>query len=252
MEPRQSSEKTIVTRFPPSPTGFIHVGNVRTAVFNWLYARNMKGRFILRIEDTDVERSDQASVDIIFESLEWLGIDWDEGPYYQSKRLDIYQSHIRKLVESGDAYFCTCTPDDLDEIRKKAVAAGNNPKYDGRCRDRGLPDSGDAVVRFKAPLTGTTVLNDTIKGAIAFQNSELDDFIIRRSDGMPTYNLAVVVDDTEMNISTVIRGDDHVNNTPKQILLYKALDARLPDFGHVPQVLGDDRTGLASVTALWV
>ena len=245
MNSEQDNRREIITRFPPSPSGYLHVGNARTAIFNWLYARHMKGKFVLRIEDTDVERSTETSVDAIFEALEWLGIDWDEGPFFQSKRLDIYQDHIQRLIESGDAYYCTCTPDELDAMRKEAVAAGNNPKYDGRCRDKGRSETDDAVVRFKAPLVGTTVLKDIVKGNIAFQNTELDDFIIRRSDGMPTYNLAVVVDDITMNINTVIRGDDHVNNTPKQILLYEALGIPLPDFGHVPMVLGNDRSRLS-------
>lgn len=237
--------ETIITRFPPSPSGFLHVGNARTAIFNWLYARHMKGRFVLRIEDTDAERSTQASIDAIFEALEWLGIDWDEGPYFQSQRTDIHLVHIQKLIDSGDAYYCTCTPEDVDAMRKKSVAAGGNPRYDGRCRDRGLGETDDAVVRFRPPLSGTTVLEDMIKGGIVFQNAEIDDFIIRRSDGSPTYNLAVVVDDITMNINTVIRGDDHVNNTPKQILLYKALGSELPAFGHVPMVLGNDRSRLS-------
>ena len=239
------SSKNIITRFPPSPSGFLHVGNARTAIFNWLYTRHMKGKLVLRIEDTDQDRSSQASIDAILEALEWLGIDWDEGPFFQSKRLEIYQDHIKRLIESGDAYYCTCTPDKLDAMRKEAVAAGNNPKYDGRCREKGLPESDDTVVRFKAPLAGTTILEDIIKDNIVFQNTELDDFIIRRSNCMPTYNLAVVVDDITMSINTVIRGDDHVNNTPKQILLFKALGAPLPDFGHLPMVLGNDRSRLS-------
>ena len=235
----------IVTRFPPSPTGFLHVGGARTALFNWLYARHCGGRFVLRIEDTDVQRSTQTSVAAIFEALEWLGIDWDEGPFYQTRRLDVYRTHIQKLIDSNRAYYCTCTPEDIETMRQRALERGGKPRYDGRCRDRQHPPSGNAVVRFKAPLTGTTVVEDAVKGAIVFQNSELDDFIICRSDGMPMYNLAVVVDDITMGINTVIRGDDHVNNTPKQILLYKALEAPLPVFAHVPMVLGSDRTRLS-------
>jgi glutamyl-tRNA synthetase len=247
--------ETVITRFPPSPTGYLHLGGARTALFNWLYARNKKGKFVLRIEDTDVERSTQASVDAIFEALEWLGIDWDEGPYFQSKRLDIYREHIQKLIDSQDAYYCTCSAESLDTMRKKAMASGGKPKYDGTCRQKGLGASENAVVRFKAPISGATRLADVIKGNITFQNSELDDFIIQRSDGMPTYNLAVVVDDITMKINTVIRGDDHVNNTPKQILLYKAFKSPEPVFGHVPMVLGEDkarlskRHGAMSVTA---
>lgn len=235
----------IITRFPPSPTGYLHVGGARTALFNWLYARHTGGRFILRIEDTDVKRSTRASVDAILESLEWMGIDWDEGPYFQSERFAIYREHIEKLVESGQAYHCTCSPDRLEEMRKKAMETGGKPKYDGTCREKGLAAAPEAVVRFKAPLTGTTVVEDVIKGNIVFQNNELDDFIIARSDGSPTYNFVVVVDDITMGINTIIRGDDHVMNTPKQILLYRALDAALPVFGHVPMVLGPDRTRLS-------
>jgi len=241
----KDNSRQVISRFAPSPSGFLHVGNARTAVFNWLYTRHVNGRFVLRIEDTDRERSTQESIDAIIEALQWLGIDWDEGPYFQSKRLDTYDGHIQRLVDSGNAYYCTCTPDELDAMRKKAAAEGRNPKYDGRCRERNLPSSDQAVVRFKAPLTGTTILPDIIKGSIAFQNSELDDFIVRRSDGMPTYNLAAVVDDITMGINTVIRGDDHVVNTPKQILLYNALKAPLPAFGHLPMVLGNDRSRLS-------
>ncbi len=245
----------IITRFPPSPTGFLHVGGARTALFNWLYARHMNGKFVLRIEDTDAARSSQASVDAIFEALEWLGIDWDEGPFYQSQRLSIYQEHISKLLDDGHAYYCTCSPERLEAMRSQAMASGGKPKYDGTCRDLALPKSDHAVVRFKAPLNGTTVLEDVVKGNIVFQNDELDDFIIARSDGSPTYNFVVVVDDLTMHINTIIRGDDHVMNTPKQILLYQALGAQLPVFAHVPMVLGNDRSrlskrhGATSVTA---
>ena len=235
----------IVTRFPPSPTGYLHVGGARTALFNWLYARHTGGRFVLRLEDTDVQRSTQASVEAIFDALAWLGIDWDDGPYYQTKRLDVYRAHIQKLLDSDCAYYCTCSPEDIEAMRKAATARGDKPRYDGRCRDKQRPFSDDAVVRFKVPRTGTTVIEDVVKGPIVFQNDELDDFIICRSDGMPMYNLAVVVDDVTMGINTVIRGDDHVNNTPKQILLYKALGAPLPVFAHVPMVLGSDRARLS-------
>lgn len=245
----------IVTRFPPSPTGFLHVGGARTALFNWLYARHMKGKFVLRIEDTDTARSTQASVEAIFRGLEWIGIDWDDGPYFQSKRLDIYQQYIQRLLDKGAAYYCTCSTQELEVMRQKGMAAGGKPKYDGTCRNKGLSKTADAVVRFKAPLAGTTVLSDVIKGSIVFQNSEMDDFIISRSDGTPTYNFCVVIDDLTMGINTVIRGDDHVMNTPKQIQLYNALESRLPTFGHVPMVLGNDRSrlskrhGAMSVTA---
>jgi len=247
--------KKIITRFPPSPTGYLHIGGARTALFNWLYARHMKGSFILRIEDTDAVRSTRESVDAIFEALEWLEIDWDEGPFYQSRRFDIYNEYIQKLLDSGSAYYCTCSAEKLEKMRKKAMEVGGKPRYDGTCRQKGLGRVDNAVVRFKAPVSGNTVLEDVIKGNIVFQNEELDDFIIARSDGSPTYNFVVVVDDITMGINTVLRGDDHVMNTPKQILLYKALNSALPTFGHVPMVLGSDRKrlskrhGAMSVTA---
>jgi glutamyl-tRNA synthetase len=215
----------------------------------------MRGKFVLRIEDTDAERSTQASVDAIFEALQWLGIDWDDGPYFQTQRFDIYRDYIQKLLEAGNAYYCTCSPEDIDAMRQKAMATGAKPRYDGTCREKGLGPSDRAVVRFKAPLAGTTVVEDVIKGNMVFQNNELDDFVICRSDGTPTYNFVVVVDDITMNINTIIRGDDHVMNTPKQILLYQALGSPLPTFGHVPMVLGKDRArlskrhGAMSVTA---
>lgn len=247
--------KRIVTRFAPSPTGYLHVGGARTALFNWLYARHTDGQFILRIEDTDLKRSTKESVNAIFEALEWLGIDWDQGPFFQSERADLHLNYIDKLLESGGAYYCDCSPEHIEAMRQKARETGGKPKYDGTCREKGLGPGEGRVVRFKAPLTGTTVLPDVIKGNIVFQNAELDDFVIARSDGTPTYNFVVVVDDLTMGINTIIRGDDHVNNTPKQILLYKALGADLPTFGHVPMVLGHDRTrlskrhGAMSVTA---
>ncbi|MGD8963356.1 MAG: glutamate--tRNA ligase, partial [Desulfobacterales bacterium] len=251
----ETQNNLIVTRFPPSPTGFLHVGNARTAIFNWLYARRMKGKFVLRIEDTDTERSTQQAIDAIFEALEWLGIDWDEGPYYQTKRLDIYNHYLERLIDSGHAYYCTCSPDDITAMRERATATGGKPKYDGTCRDKGLPKTPEAVIRLKAPPSGTTVVEDVVKGNIVFQNDELDDFIVCRSDGIPTYNFAVVIDDITMQINTVIRGDDHVMNTPKQILVYKALDSPLPVYGHVPMVLGTDKSrfskrhGAVSVSA---
>ncbi|MDJ0666974.1 MAG: glutamate--tRNA ligase [Desulfobacterales bacterium] len=235
----------VITRFPPSPTGWLHVGGARTALFNWLYARHTGGRFVLRFEDTDIERSTPQSVDAILESMAWLGIDWDEGPYFQSERLPVYREHLQILLDTGHAYYCTCSPEDIEAMRREATAHGGKPRYDGRCRNKQRPASDDAVIRFKAPATGTTVVDDRVKGPIAFQNSELDDFIICRSDGMPMYNLAVVVDDITMGINTIIRGDDHVNNTPKQILLYKALGVPLPLFAHVPMVLGNDRSRLS-------
>jgi glutamyl-tRNA synthetase len=215
----------------------------------------MKGKFVLRIEDTDAERSTQASVDAILDALNWLEIDWDDGPYFQTQRFDIYREYIQKLIDSGHAYYCTCSPEQIDAMRQKAMAIGAKPRYDGTCREKGLGGPDQAVVRFKAPLTGTTVVEDVVKGNIVFQNDELDDFVICRSDGTPTYNFVVVVDDITMDINTIIRGDDHVMNTPKQILLYQALGSPLPTFGHVPMVLGNDRArlskrhGAMSVTA---
>jgi glutamyl-tRNA synthetase len=247
--------ETIITRFPPSPTGFLHIGGARTALFNWLYARKTGGRFILRFEDTDAERSTQQYVDAIVDALEWLGIDWDEGPFYQSRRLDVYEKYIQHLIDTGSAYYCTCSKEKIEAMRQQAAQSGGKPKYDGTCREKNLPPTPGAVVRFKSPLMGNTVVEDKIRGHIVFPNAELDDFIIRRSDGMPIYNLAVVVDDITMGVNTIIRGDDHISNTPKQILLYRALGAEVPDFGHVPMVLGPDkarlskRHGAMSVTA---
>lgn len=221
------------------------MGGARTAIFNWLYARNQKGKFILRIEDTDTERSTQAAVDAIFESLQWLGIDWDEGPFYQTKRLSEYVEYLQKLIDSGDAYYCTCTPDEINVMREKAMAKGKKPRYDGTCRHKGLKDGPGTVIRIKAPLTGVTVIHDVVKGDITLNNGELDDFIIRRSDGMPTYNFAVAIDDITMGVTLVLRGDDHVMNTPKQMLVYAALNAPFPQFGHLPMVLGPDKAKLS-------
>ena len=253
--PRMIVMEKIVTRFAPSPTGYLHVGGARTALFNWLYARHTGGEFVLRIEDTDAARSTQASVDAIFDALKWLGIDWDRGPFFQSRRMEIYAEYIRKLVDAGHAYYCTCSPEAVEAMRQKGLAAGGKAKYDGTCRDKGLPRTENAVVRFRSPQLGTTVLRDAVKGNIVFENGELDDFIIARSDGTPTYNFVVVVDDITMGINTIIRGDDHVMNTPKQVRLYEALGSPLPRFAHVPMVLGPDkarlskRHGATSVTA---
>ena len=235
----------IITRFPPSPSGYLHIGGARTALFNWLYARANKGKFVLRIEDTDKARSTKESVTAILESLEWLGIDWDEGPYFQSERADIHKEHIEKLVEQGHAYYCNCTPEEVDAMREEAKATGRKPMYNGKCRDLGLPKSENSVVRLKTPFTGVTIVDDVVKGSTAFQNSEIDDFIIQRSDSSAMYNLAVVVDDITMGINTVIRGDDHLINTPKQIMIYNALGVDLPVFGHVPMVLGADKSRLS-------
>ena len=234
------------TRFAPSPTGYLHIGGARTALFNWLFARHHGGRFILRIEDTDPLRSRREYLEDILESLRWLGLEWDEGPYLQSQRMEIYREHAFRLLKEGKAYRCYCTPEELEEMRKRALAEGRKPKYDGRCRFRtDQPKGVPYAVRFKAPLSGVTVVDDLVKGRVAFQNEELDDLIILRSDGTPTYNFVVVVDDALMGISHVIRGDDHLNNTPRQILLYEALGYPVPKFAHLPLILGTDRTRLS-------
>ena len=236
---------TIITRFPPSPTGFLHIGGARTALFNWLYAKKNKGKFILRIEDTDAARSTKESVNAILESLEWLGMDWDEGPFFQSQRTSIYNETIEKLIESGSAYYCSCTPDEVNTMRDTAKARGLKPMYNGNCRQKHLEKGENKVVRLKTPDQGATIVKDIVKGDTAFQNVEMDDFIIQRSDGSPMYNLAVVVDDLTMGINTIIRGDDHLINTPKQMMIYNALQAPMPVFGHVPMVLGSDKSRLS-------
>ena len=233
-------------RFAPSPTGYLHIGGARTALFNWLLARKLGGTFILRIEDTDVARSTQESVDAILQGMEWLGLDWDEGPFYQSDNFPLYKEKVQQLLSAGKAYKCYCTSDELEAKREKALKEGGKPKYDGKCRTIGAqPVDKPFVIRFKAPQDGVTAFNDLIKGPIAFNNEELDDLIIQRTDGTPTYNFVVVVDDASMNISTVIRGDDHINNTPRQILLYQALNAAVPQFAHVPMILGSDKSRLS-------
>ncbi|MEM5788864.1 MAG: glutamate--tRNA ligase [Syntrophobacteraceae bacterium] len=237
--------ETVITRFPPSPTGYLHIGGARTALFNWLFARHHGGRFILRIEDTDMERSTEASVKAIIDGMEWLGMTWDDGPHFQTKRLDIYTEYARKLFESGHAFWCECSPEVLESRRKAAMAEGRKPKYEGTCRPKGLGPGPNRVLRFRTPDTGSTVLKDLVKGSIIFENTELDDLVLVRSDGIPTYNFAVVVDDITMNVTHVIRGDDHVNNTPRQILIYQALGAKLPEFGHLPMIHGEDRSPLS-------
>ena len=233
-------------RFAPSPTGYLHVGGARTALFNWLLARKEHGKFILRIEDTDVARSTQESVDAILEGMSWLGLDWDEGPFYQSDNFPVYREYVEKLLAAGKAYKCYCTAEELEAKREKALAAGNKPKYDGTCRRLTADIPGKPyVVRFKAPHEGVTAFDDLVKGPISFNNDELDDLIIQRTDGTPTYNFTVVVDDATMAITTVIRGDDHVNNTPRQILLYEALGCPVPKFAHVPMILGSDKARLS-------
>jgi len=238
-------KENVVTRFPPSPTGFLHIGGARTALFNWLFARQRGGKFILRIEDTDEQRSTHEATTAILESMEWLGLDWDEGPYFQSRRYDIYNQIIDRLLEKGEAYHCHCSPETLDLQREEARQKGLKPKYDGTCRDRGLGPTPGSVVRLKTPLEGTTQFNDLVKGPIRFNNEELDDLIIRRSNGSPTYHLAVVADDINLGMTHIIRGDDHVNNTPRQILIYKALGEPIPQYAHLPMILGPDRTRLS-------
>lgn len=233
------------TRFAPSPTGFLHIGGARTALFNWLYTRRCGGTFILRIEDTDQVRSTDESTRAILDAMTWLGLNWDEGPYFQAERVEIHRQMVQKLIDEGKAYHCTCIPDELEAKRKKALAEGRKPKYDGTCRDRGLSRCPGSVVRFRCPEVGATVVHDLIKGDISFNNEELDDLILERADGYPTYNFAVVVDDAQMGITHVIRGDDHVNNTPKQILIYEALGYEVPLFGHVPMILGADKARLS-------
>jgi len=233
-------------RFAPSPTGYLHVGGARTALFNWLYARHFGGTFILRIEDTDTERSTQQSVDAILQGMEWLGLDWDEGPFYQTDNFPLYKQHVQKLLDDGKAYRCWCSQEELEAKREAAMAEGRKPKYDGTCRHRqDQPLDQPFVIRFKAPEEGETEFSDLIKGRIAFPNAELDDLIISRTDGTPTYNFCVVIDDALMRISHVIRGDDHVNNTPRQIQLYQALGYPVPIFAHVPMILGSDKARLS-------
>ena len=239
------ANEKVRTRFAPSPTGFLHIGGARTALFNWLYTRGCGGTFILRVEDTDQVRSTDESTKAILDAMTWLGLNWDEGPYFQAERVAIHREMVQKLIDEGKAYFCTCSPAELEAKRKKALAEGRKPKYDGTCRKRGLSRSPDTVVRFLCPEEGATVLHDRIKGDISFNNEELDDLILERADGYPTYNFAVVVDDAQMGITHVIRGDDHVNNTPKQILLYEALGFAVPLFAHVPMILGADRARLS-------
>ncbi|WP_027369661.1 glutamate--tRNA ligase [Desulfovermiculus halophilus] len=237
--------KHVVTRFPPSPTGNLHIGGARTALFNWLLARSQGGKFILRIEDTDVERSTWEMTEGILESMRWLGMDWDEGPYFQSQRLDVYNEHIERLLASGKAYYCQCSADEVEAMREEARAKGLKPKYNGRCRELGLGPGPGRVVRLKAPLDGETGFEDLVRGYNRVDNRELDDFVLRRADGMPTYNLAVVVDDALMGMTHILRGDDHMSNTPKQVLLYQALGFDLPSFGHVPMILGPDKKKLS-------
>jgi len=251
-----SDSAPIRTRFAPSPTGYLHIGGARTALFCWLAARATGGQFLLRIEDTDRERSTQESVQAILDGMAWLGLDHDEGPFYQSERLDRYQARVDRLLDEGKAYRCYCSKERLERLREAAMAAGEKPRYDGHCRQLETPpEDVEPVIRFRNPDQGEVVFEDRVRGRIEVSNQELDDLVIQRADGTPTYNFAVVVDDLEMDINLVIRGDDHINNTPRQINVYRALGAEPPEFGHVPMILGQDgarlskRHGAVSVMA---
>jgi glutamyl-tRNA synthetase len=233
-------------RFAPSPTGFLHIGGVRTALFNWLFARRQKGLLILRIEDTDQSRSTDESIHAILEGMKWVGLDWDEGPFRQTERMELYRSHAMKLLENGQAYWCVCKAEELEARRREAEAKGLSPRYDGRCRNLGLTKpTEEAALRFKAPQEGQTVVDDLIKGKIVFDNAVLDDLIILRSNGYPTYNFSVVVDDALMQVTHVVRGDDHLTNTPRQVPIFQALGFPVPRFGHLPMILGADKTRLS-------
>lgn len=235
----------VVTRFAPSPTGHLHIGGGRTAIFCWLLARHFGGEFRLRIEDTDTERSKQEYTDSILASMKWLGLDWDGDLTYQSQRKDVYNKYVDKLLETGHAYYCDCSVEEVEAMREVARAKGEKPRYNGKCRERGLGYAEGRVVRLKVPAEGRVVFDDMVKGPIAVDVNELDDMVLRRADGMPTYNMAVVVDDYEMGVTHVVRGDDHVSNTPKQILIYQALGLTVPTFGHVPMILGPDKQKLS-------
>lgn len=235
----------IVTRFAPSPTGHLHIGGARTAIFSWLLARHFGGKFYLRIEDTDILRSRKEYTDSILASMRWLGLDWDGEPVYQTSRMDLYREYVRKLLDKGHAYWCDCTAEEVEAMREKARTQGRKPRYDGHCRDLGLGPGPGRCVRLKTPPEGKVVFDDLVKGRIAVDVEELDDMVIQRADGTPTYNMAVVVDDYEMGVTHVLRGDDHVSNTPRQILIYQALGIPVPLFGHVPMILGQDRQKLS-------
>lgn len=229
------------TRFAPSPTGYLHIGGARTALYSWLHARKHGGRFVLRIEDTDRERSTEESVNAILEGMTWLGLEYDEGPFYQTHRFERYSEVIQQLMDKGLAYHCYCTHEEIETMREEAMKKKEKPRYDGRCRIRTEPREGvEPVIRFKNPTEGSVVIDDLIKGKVVIQNSELDDLIIARSDGTPTYNLTVVVDDWDMGVTHVVRGDDHLNNTPRQINLLRALGVEPPTYAHVPMILGED------------
>ncbi|MCF1181848.1 glutamate--tRNA ligase [Marichromatium gracile] len=236
---------TVRTRFAPSPTGYLHVGGARTALFSYLFARRHGGQFVLRIEDTDLERSTEESVNAILEGMTWLGLEYDEGPFYQTQRFDRYNQVIDELLDKGLAYRCDCPKERLDKLREDQMARKVKPRYDGCCRNRQVDPDKPHVIRFKNPADGVVVVDDMIRGRMPFNNAELDDLIIRRSDGSPTYNLTVVVDDADMGITHVIRGDDHINNTPRQINILRALGRDVPQYAHVPMILGDDGARLS-------
>ncbi len=236
---------TVRLRFAPSPTGFLHVGGARTALFNYFYAKHHGGKFILRIEDTDTERNKPEFEEEILRSMKWLGLNWDEGPFYQTKRFDVYRSYVQKLLDGGKAYRCFCTAAEIDVMRAEATAAGKKPQYNRKCRERKDEGAGPFVIRFKTPLSGEVIIQDGIKGEVRFANQECDDFVILRSNNTPIYNLTVVVDDIDMKITDVIRAEEHLNNTPKQFLLMEALGFTPPRYAHVPLVLAPDKTKLS-------
>ena len=248
--PSASSPGVPRLRFAPSPTGYLHVGGARTALFNWLFARHTGGTFVLRIEDTDLERSTAEMVEGILVGMRWLGLDWDEGPFFQTQRMDLYRAMAEKLAASGHAYYCFCSKEELERRRAAAGAEGRPPKYEGTCR-RLAPEeaarrraAGERCgLRFAVPEAGNTGFDDAVFGRVEFANQEIEDFVLLRSDGVPTYHLSVVADDIDMRISHIIRGADHISNTPKQVLLYQVLDAAKPIFAHVPLILGPDRRG---------
>ncbi len=234
------------TRFAPSPTGYLHIGGARTALFSWLYSRKHGGRFVLRIEDTDLERSTQESVNAILEGMTWLGLEYDEGPFYQTHRFDRYKAVIQQLLDQGDAYYCYCSKEELEQLRNEQMANKDKPRYNGKCRENpGVSEGVMPVIRFRNPDNGEVVIKDLVKGDIVVSNKELDDLIIARSDGTPTYNLSVVVDDMDMGVTHVIRGDDHINNTPRQMNILKALGAPIPEYAHLPMILGADGARLS-------
>ena len=235
----------VITRFAPSPTGNLHIGGARTALFNWLYAKNQSGKFLLRIEDTDIKRSEDKYVENILESLEWLGIEYDDNLIYQSERSDLYKKAVNKLLEMDLAYYCDCSKEELEKLRTEQQKSGLKPKYDGRNREKGLEKGPNTVVRFKTPLNGEIIVRDTLKGNISVNNEELDDLIIQRADGSATYNMSVVVDDIDMGITNTIRGDDHLNNTFRQMHIMKALGYKAPIYTHIPLIMGEDRKRLS-------